>query len=259
MAPLGQPTPPWGRLSEASGVSNEGFESKARRKSKTGIGRINREREGELGGSKPPFPATSRDRKGEQCRIPTPLSSDLLPCTRSPEAPETFGDLALGEIDDPKGMSWMYKRTYPDGRTRGIRPKLVAGVKTFLDYACGSTKFGRGKFRCPCTKCLYSGAVLMRGVVQLHLLQWGFRPDCWSWIEHGEDRPVEEPRKVFEYGGASADDMVQLQGLAQGRPPLPFAAIDGNDDVPNIPSTDASNHQQGNNDHQGGDDVDVGN
>ena len=86
--------------------------------------------------------------------------------------------------------AWMYQRL-EDGL---IRWEYAMNVKTFIAFAKSQTNFLDGhKIRCPCNrkKC-HNRAFHDEDTVEYHLIRYGFVPDYYKWVLHGEQLSDEE-------------------------------------------------------------------
>ncbi|XP_058731844.1 uncharacterized protein LOC131603526 isoform X1 [Vicia villosa] len=80
--------------------------------------------------------------------------------------------------------SWMYDRVNSD--RYGLKDGFVSGVEDFVNKAMNRPQFlNEGGIRCPCKKC---GCILLKtpNEVKHHLYKYGFLPNYYTWIDHGE-------------------------------------------------------------------------
>jgi len=63
---------------------------------------------------------------------------------------------------------------------------FVQKVKEFIDFATGQETYHRTtKINCPCAKC-WNVPYLDVNTVKFHLYRWGFRPNYYEGVCHGE-------------------------------------------------------------------------
>src|SRR4051812_18951546 len=80
--------------------------------------------------------------------------------------------------------SWMYDRV--NSNRYGLKDEFVSGVEDFVNKAMNRPQFlDEGGIRCPCVKCV---SILLKtpNVVKHHLYKYGFLPNYYTWIDHGE-------------------------------------------------------------------------
>ena len=78
----------------------------------------------------------------------------------------------------------MYDRVYK-GR-RGLKPTFVAGVEEFIEIAYQQESYvNERQLKCPCIKCECTRIFDVQ-TIKLHLYKYGFMPDYFIWIDHGE-------------------------------------------------------------------------
>ncbi|XP_074318190.1 uncharacterized protein LOC141654985 [Silene latifolia] len=78
---------------------------------------------------------------------------------------------------------WMYNRLDEDGY---LRNEFVAGVDTFIKYACNQENFKQYPLlKCPCSNC-WNKPYMEVDSVKLHLYKNGYRDNYSCWSCHGE-------------------------------------------------------------------------
>ena len=64
--------------------------------------------------------------------------------------------------------------------------EFCTGLELFLDFTSSKYEFMDGnKLRCPCNKCS-NGKFLVCDKVRKYLCRFGFTPNYYNWISHGE-------------------------------------------------------------------------
>ncbi|XP_065874236.1 uncharacterized protein [Euphorbia lathyris] len=90
---------------------------------------------------------------------------------------------------------WMYNRLMSNGR---LTREFVDGVAHFVGFAITKPRFmNDDHIRCPCTRCA-NRRFEHPNDCKVHLYKYGFLPNYWDWINHGEAYNSSSSRQVEE-------------------------------------------------------------
>ncbi|XP_058001725.1 uncharacterized protein LOC110663273 [Hevea brasiliensis] len=104
---------------------------------------------------------------------------------------------------------WMYNRLVPS--RKGVITEFINGVRGFIEFALTQHNFvSNGSIKCPCSRCENSG-FLTTDIITAHLYKFGFMPNYYHWVSHGEPFiPILRPESGVHEGTERVADSIPV-------------------------------------------------